>query len=129
MPALDADGSSEDGTAASIEYAVAVLGVPHVVVLGHSGCGAMAGLADPASLEPLPSVARWVAKSGADPSGVDLDDLIERNVLAQLAHLATYPAVNAALDNEAISLHGWVYDIGSGAVRAHNGEAFTNILG
>ncbi len=129
VPALDADGSSEDGTAASIEYAVAVLGVPHIVVLGHSGCGAMAGLADPASLEPLPSVARWVAKSGADPSGVDLDDLIERNVLAQLAHLATYPAVNAALDNEAISLHGWVYDIGSGAVRAHNGEAFTNILG
>ena len=129
VPALDADGSSEDGTAASIEYAVAVLGVPHVVVLGHSGCGAMAGLADPASLEPLPSVARWVEKSGADPSGVDLDGLIEKNVLAQLAHLATYPAVNAALDNEAISLHGWVYDIGSGVVRAHNGEAFTNILG
>jgi len=52
VPALDSDGSSEDGTAASIEYAVAVLGVQHIVVCGHSGCGAMAGLMEPESLYP-----------------------------------------------------------------------------
>src|SRR5215475_10210376 len=35
-----------DGIAASIEYAVAVLGVTDIVLCGHSGCGAMTALAE-----------------------------------------------------------------------------------
>ena len=124
VPALDSDGSSEDGTAASIEYAVAVLGVQHIVVCGHSGCGAMAGLMEPESLGALPSVARWVAKSGADTSGSNIDSLIEDNVLVQLADLATYPAVRDALDQGSVTLHGWVYDIATGVVRQHDGDEF-----
>lgn len=126
VPRLDADGTSADGTAGSIEFAVAALRVEHIVVCGHSSCGAMVGLADPASLETLPSVARWLEHSevlcSEDTS--DLDDLIERNVLLQLEHLATYPAVRDALNAGTVELHAWVYDIGSGVVRVHNGERF-----
>lgn len=126
VPQLDADGTSADGTAGSIDYAVAALGVAHIVVCGHSSCGAMKGLADPASLETLPSVARWLEHSeGLRAAGTaDLDDLIERNVLLQLDHLATYPTVRAALDAGSIELHAWVYDIGTGVVRVHDGERF-----
>lgn len=129
VPALDADGSSGDGTAASIEFAVAVLAVQHIVVCGHSGCGAMAGLIDPASLDTLPSVARWVAQSGADPEGHDMDSLIRQNVLQQLEDVAAYPAVRKALDQGAVSLHGWVYDIGTGVVEGHDGTSFTPLAG
>jgi len=128
VPALDADGSSADGTAASIEYAVAVLGVEHIVVCGHSGCGAMAGLIDPDSLSTLPSVARWVAKSGADPTGIEVDALIENNVLVQLDDLAKYPSVHRALDADAVTIHGWVYDIGTGGVRTYDGNEFVDLL-
>jgi carbonic anhydrase len=115
-PILDDDETSADGTAASIDYAVAVLGVAHIVVCGHSSCGAMKGLADPDSLETLPSVARWLEHSHALRAGGvdDLGELIERNVTLQLEHLASYPTVEAS---DGIQLHGWVYDIGSGAIK------------
>jgi len=41
---------------ASIEYAVGALKVPHIVVCGHSGCGAMVGAMHPESLDELPHV-------------------------------------------------------------------------
>lgn len=129
-PILDADGTSKDGTAASIDYAVGVLKVQHIVVCGHSSCGAMKGLADPDSLKPLPSVARWLEHSEALRSAGtdDLDLLIERNVLLQLEHLASYPTVRAAHNAGTLQLHGWVYDIGSGVVRAHDGERFRPVV-
>ncbi len=129
-PAPDPDGSSADGTAASIEFAAAALKVQHIVVCGHSSCGAMAGLADLASVAALPSVARWLEHShGLVADGVpeSLDALIEQNVLLQLENLARYPSVKALLDAGAVTLHGWVYDIGSGDVRAFDGEGFVSV--
>lgn len=126
VPRLDDDGTSADGTAASIDYAVSVLSVKHIVVCGHSSCGAMTAITDPASLDTLPSVARWLEHSESLRSGGtdDLNDLIGRNVLLQLEHLATYPSVRAALDANEVTLHGWVYDIGSGSVLVHDGADF-----
>lgn len=117
------------GMTASIEYAVAVLKVPHIVVCGHSGCGAMAGAMNPEGLEGLPHVKRWLGYSiaavsivnelGKDLSAEDrMAMLIEQNVLLQLQHLRTHPSVAAALAKGELELHGWVYDIRSGGVRA-----------
>ena len=49
------------GEAATIEYAVQVLNVREIVVCGHSHCGAMQALLDPASVESLPAVRQWLA--------------------------------------------------------------------
>ena len=46
------------GVTAVIEYAVAALKVKHVVVCGHSDCGAMKALLDPQSTDDLPTVRR-----------------------------------------------------------------------
>src|SRR3954471_20330217 len=48
------------GVSASIEYAVAVLGVKNIIVCGHSACGAMKALLDPEKLTCLPATARWL---------------------------------------------------------------------
>ncbi|WP_406388403.1 carbonic anhydrase [Streptomyces sp. NBC_00211] len=115
VPAHTADGS--DGVAASIEYALAVLGVRDIVVCGHSACGAMTALAAGQDLAELPAVARWLRH--AAPVGApqaEVEALIRENVAVQLAHLATHPAVARALAAGAVTLHGWVYDIPTGAV-------------
>ena len=128
---------TSSGEGASIEYAVAVLGVGHIVVCGHSDCGAMKGLLAPESLSALPSVAGWLEH--ARPVCQRVDDLYgheltgpeklrrttELNVLQQLGHLRSHPAVASALERSEISLHGWVYDIGSGAVDVYDSAADT----
>ncbi|WP_405714926.1 carbonic anhydrase [Streptomyces xanthophaeus] len=111
-----------DGVTASIEYAVAVLGVSCVVVCGHSACGAMTALAEGRDLGAVSSVAGWlrhadasVARTaGAGPGRVAA--LVRENVRAQLANLATHPSVARALAAGDLTLRGWVYDIPTGRV-------------
>lgn len=132
VPRLEENGSSPDGNAGSIEYAIVALNVAHVVVCGHSSCGAMGGLQDLDGIaDALPSVRRWLEHSESlldTPAAGDLDLLIEANTLLQLEHLKAYPGVQAKLDAGKITLHAWVYDIGSGDVRAHDGSAFTSLV-
>ncbi|MDH5671553.1 MAG: carbonic anhydrase [Myxococcales bacterium] len=118
--------SSGGGDAATIEYAVDVLGVRDIVVCGHSDCGAMKGLLDPASAAHLPRVSAWLAQAESSRRRVSDDGegrlarTIEHNVLQQLDNLRTHPCVAGALARNAIELHGWVYDIGSGAIRQYD---------
>ncbi|UQA92047.1 carbonic anhydrase [Streptomyces halobius] len=112
-----------DGVAASIEYAVAVLGVQDVIVCGHSACGAMTALAEGHDLSAAPAVADWLrhadasqARTGAAESGRKVAALVRENVAAQLANLATHPSVACALAEGSVLLHGWVFDIPTGTV-------------
>ncbi len=120
-----------DGMDASIEYAVSVLKVPHIVVCGHSGCGAMAGAMNPEGLDDLPYVKDWLSFSKAAVDVVKITHadktdeekmkaLIEQNVLLQLNHLRTHSAVAIALAEGRTELHGWVYDIGTGGITAYD---------
>ncbi len=121
-------GGGEDAT---IEYAVVALQVPHIVVCGHSGCGAMRGLLEPSSLDTLPAVARWLSHSRAVMPKVQEASLpetaeerlrlaIAENVLLQREHLKTHPAVAAAVAAGKLELHAWVYHFESGDVEAHD---------
>ena len=123
------------GVTASIEYAVAVLEVPDIVICGHSGCGAMTAILRAGKkLEQLPAVARWLhyadaardavaAKHGGASEEEKLSALVRENVLAQLAHLTTHPAVAEALEAKRLRLHGWVYEIGLGTVSTYDARA------
>ncbi|BDM74605.1 carbonic anhydrase (plasmid) [Streptomyces nigrescens] len=109
-----------DGVAASIEYAVAVLGVRDIVVCGHSACGAMTALAHHHDLSGAPAIADWLRHADASRARTalagDVDALVRQNVLAQLANLATHPSLARALAERTVTLHGWVYDIPTGRV-------------
>ncbi|MFE3773014.1 carbonic anhydrase [Streptomyces sp. NPDC059122] len=114
------DRRSGDGVTASIEYAVAVLGVTDIVVCGHSACGAMTALAEGHDLSGTPAIAHWLHHADASRARAtadgDVADLVWQNVRAQLANLVTHPSVARARSENAVRLHGWVYDIGTGAV-------------
>ncbi|MEV8020124.1 carbonic anhydrase [Streptomyces sp. NPDC086554] len=112
-----------DGVAASIEYAVAVLGVTAIVVCGHSACGAMTALAENHDLTAAPAIADWLRHADASRARVDaetgerkVEALVRENVRAQLSNLATHPSVARALAARKLTLHGWVYDIPTGTV-------------
>jgi carbonic anhydrase len=112
------------GEAATIEYALGVLGVQDVVVCGHSHCGAMGALKSGDDLTALPGVDAWLrlarpelapVLTGAsdDPS---LSDVAQHNVVNQLAALRSYPMVRQRLEDGLLRLHGWYYEVDTGRV-------------
>ncbi len=123
--------SHTGGMTASIEFAVAALKVPHIVVCGHTECGAMKGAMNTGGLDALPHIKEWLGYSkaavdivreiGKDKSEQErMAMLLEQNVILQLQHLRTHPTVATALAKGTVELHGWVYDIKTGGVSAYD---------
>ncbi len=118
------------GMTASIEYAVAALGVEHIVVCGHTDCGAMKGALSPESLASLPHVKEWLGHCRAAVEVVreqhgeigpeHLECVTAENIALQLQHLRTHPAVAAKLAVGKLHLHGWLYNIKTGEVSRFN---------
>jgi carbonic anhydrase len=126
-------GAVLGAASATIEYALEALEVPNIIVCGHSDCGAMKGLLKRDLADRMPTVASWLRFAdvprqlvlhGKDARAVDapstLDALVRENVLAQLTHLKTHPAVAVRLARGTVQLHGWVYDIERGDVSAYD---------
>lgn len=120
-----------NGEAAGIEYAVKQLGVRDIIVCGHSQCGAMKGVLMPDAVRELPSVAAWlqyaspcVERARARTQGAAPRELyeavIEQNVLVQMEHLKSYPAVQEAAESGRLRLHAWIYEFERGEVLAYD---------
>jgi carbonic anhydrase len=104
------------GEAATIEYAVQVLGISDIIICGHSQCGAMGGLLNPASLEELHAVKAYLQHAQSCLANLDekhshLEDPGER-----------LPSVAAAVGRGDLKLHGWVYQFETGEVSSYNSE-------
>ena len=123
------------GMTASIEYAVAVLQVKHIVICGHSSCGAMKASMQPDSVKKLPHVKVWLDHCRAASEAVShkhhcddhdsldpkyLDEVTKQNIILQMNHLKTHPAVFTKLTSNEIMVHGWMYDIESGNVEMYD---------
>lgn len=130
---IPAYGEMLGGVSAVVEYAVTLLKVPHIIICGHSDCGAMAALMQPDAAAEMPAVKNWmtnaaaamsVAKSLAKSGEAQADfakRLTEENVLLQIQHLRTHPSVAGAMAREELTVSGWMYDIGKGEVRISEG--------
>lgn len=128
-PYMPAKGSTQ----AAIEYAVNVLHVKRIVILGHSNCGACAQMyREPKKGEPtLIHVEKWLdyivpAKSAAmlevhANQNKNIFELTEKhNIVISLQRLMEYPYIQDNLIKDKIELEGWWYDIGSGAVETYD---------
>jgi carbonic anhydrase len=128
-------GPVAGGVSASIEYAVAALGIEDVVVCGHSDCGAMKAILRENRLDKMPAVASWIKHAAAAKEIVDatlpgnadeharLHALVHENVLCQIRNLQTHPIVAARLATGRLRLYGWVYNIENGSVDTYDAEA------
>ena len=121
------------GVSATVEYAVAVLGVTDIVICGHSDCGAMTAVAHCKCMDHLPAVSGWLQHAESakviNESRVHVDDaakvssMVRENVIAQLANIQTHPSVRLAQEKGLLNLHGWVYDIETGSIDALDADS------
>lgn len=124
-------GAANGGEGATIEFAVAGLGVKDIIICGHSHCGAMQGLLKPETVASLPTVAAWLSHAETTRRIVRdnyhhlkgerlVTATVEENVLVQLENLRTLPSVASRLVRGDLHLHGWVYKIETGDVFAYD---------
>ena len=124
-------GNDVDGVTATIEYAVEVLKVKHIILCGHSDCGALKAALNRKSLEKLPKASRWLHHvEGAfthrqplrpeEGEHAELTSIIRGNIVAQLINLRAQPSVAKALAHNALEVHGWYYDILTGRIEQYD---------
>lgn len=127
-------GPLHGAEAAAIEYAIEALAVKDIIVCGHTYCGAMKAVLDPASLDNLPATKGWLTYAEATrrvmathykdlSKDEKLEVCIEENVLVQIENLRTHPSVLTAMSRGTLRLHAWVYEIESGNVVAFDDQA------
>jgi carbonic anhydrase len=121
-------GGSE---AATIEYSLEVLGIQDIIICGHSQCGAIQALLAHERAAHLPALERWcdhaeatrrIVKKKYDGRSTAAIAVAaaKENVLVQLQHLQTHPAVAVRFATNAVRLYGWYYDIASGEVAQYD---------
>ncbi len=126
VPVYQPDGGAH-GVSAALEYAVSVLRVKHIVVLGHAQCGGIRAFID--NIEPLSPgdfIGRWMSmfiKPGEKVEQRDHETMqqfvtrIEKAaVLRSLENLMTFPFVKAGVDAGTLQLHGAYFGVAEGSL-------------
>ncbi len=125
------------GTSAAVEYAVTVLKVAHILVVGHSNCGGVQACHDmcsgaaPELDETSSFIGRWMdilrpgyerIQGGTVPHEDPLVALEHEAVRTSLGNLLTFPFVQKAVDDGLLTLHGAWIDIAEGAMYGLNSD-------
>lgn len=113
---------TDESELAALEFALENLGVQHIIVCGHSDCGAVKAICEGREKVALPFLKAWLRRGEAalervrkkDPglSGSALVNAVsQQNVLLQLEHLMTYERVAKRVKDGSLKLHGLWFDI------------------
>ncbi|WP_376876324.1 carbonic anhydrase [Albirhodobacter sp. R86504] len=135
VPPFNPDGDHH-GTSAAVEYAVTTLKVAHLIVLGHSQCGGVAGCSAmceghaPELEEKTSFVGTWlnILRPGYErvrdvPEAERVSALEREAVVVSLENLLTFPFVREMVDAGNMTLHGLLTDIGEGALLQYDPES------
>ena len=126
VPVYQPDGNAH-GVSAALEYAVTVLKVKHIVVLGHAQCGGIRAFVD--KIEPLTPgdfIGKWmqmfikpgeVVEQREHESMAQFVERIEKAaVFRSLENLMTFPFVRKAVESGQMQTHGAYFGVAEGSL-------------
>ncbi len=115
------EGEGAEASLASLEFALSKLNVSHLVVCGHSDCGAMRALVEGRDKVVEPHLRQWLrhgeaalekSRLGRDDQHWGEHDAVSRaNVVLQMEHLASHHLVAERLKAGQLVIHGIWFDI------------------
>ena len=111
----------------AIQFAVEVLRVEHIIVCGHYGCGGVLAALQNNQLGLIDNWLRHVQdvrakhRSQIDSLATEAEQharLCELNVIEQVINVSQTTVVRDAwASNQALAVHGWIYDLSDGLLR------------
>lgn len=124
VPPYAPDGAHHS-TSAALEFAVRVLRVPDIVIIGHAMCGGIAALMNGAPPEATDFLVPWINIAARAKSRVlACDDATDQQlacehaaIVLSLENLREYPWVAERLADGSLQLHGAHFDIRSGTLK------------
>jgi carbonic anhydrase len=133
VPVYQPDGGAH-GVSAALEYAVQVLRVKHIVVLGHAQCGGIRAFVDNAApLSPGDFIGRWMSMFVKPGETVEIRDhetmtdfatrIEKAAVMRSLENLGTFPFVQAAIARGELQLHGAYFGVAMGSLSVLDQDA------
>ncbi len=126
VPPYQPDGNAH-GVSAALEYAVQVLKVKHIVILGHAQCGGIRAFVDKAApLSPGDFIGRWMSMFTKPGETVEIRDhetmqdfvtrIEKAAVFRSLENLMTFPFVKKRVDAGELLLHGAYFGVAVGSL-------------
>ena len=135
VPVNEPDGKSH-GTSAAMEFAVKHLNVKHIIVLGHSQCGGIKTLMEGehfsneySFVDPWMGIAKNARLSVLEKhKGKSFEEQCtyceKASIEISLNNLMTFPWIKEKCDSGELNIHGWYFNIKTGALLGHRGEEF-----
>lgn len=125
-------GGGLHGVSTALEFGVRVLGVRHIIVLGHRQCGGIKSLMQDGDIKDKGEfIGNWVNIAARAKERV-LEELPEAeaeeklcaceeaSILVSLENLLTFPWIKERLQQGSLMLHGWYFNLESGELLAYN---------
>jgi carbonic anhydrase len=127
VPPFAPDGAWH-GTSAALEYAVRILEVPDILVMGHAMCGGVRALLDGAPADASDFIAPWIQLAApARDRALARTDILDPQLCCEqetirlsLANLLTFPWVASRLAAGTLRLYGAHFDIRAGELSLLN---------
>jgi carbonic anhydrase len=111
------------GTSAALEFAVKVLNVKHLVVLGHSQCGGIQALLEGANSNGNDFITKWVSLIKADNfDRGNPDDCAKLALNQSHQNCLTFPWIKEKVTNGELIIHSWFFDIKTGQIFTYSDE-------
>ena len=130
VPMYSPDGENH-GTSAAIEYAIKELKVQHLIILGHNDCGGIKNGHNMHSNSANPNyefINKWlgillpaynkIQKNVSEQKQINL--LEQESIKVSINNLFSFPFIKKAIDENNLSIHGLIHDIGSGNLKLLN---------
>ena len=123
------------GTCAALEFAVLGLGIEHIIVFGHAGCGGIRALVgQQGSAKRFEFIEDWMAVAAPAKHKVQAEhpycsvaeqakQCEKAGVLTSLDNLMTFPWIADRVQQHKITLHGWYLNLAEQAVEAYSAES------
>lgn len=122
------------GTSAALEFGVCELNVEHIIVLGHAQCGGIHALMEGAMQKKDSFIAEWMGIADAaqqyvrrELPGADLGQrrraCEQRAILGSLDNLLTFSWIRERVEQGALTLHGWYFDMENGQLLSYDAAA------